>query len=91
LDCRSMRCRIRSFNQRKTNSMKNNPQAFPTPGVHDPTLPTFYRAIEGMTLLDWFAGQALAGISGNMMYHQMVVTAYDIAETMLIEREKRIK
>jgi hypothetical protein len=76
--------------------MKNNPQAFPTPGVHDPTLPTFYHAIEGMTLLDWFAGQALQGLMNRdtLVFQSCDAKsdeAYNIAEAMLIEREKRIK
>ena len=48
---------------------------------------------EGMTLRDWFAGQALAGMNaadrrwenGNL---DMAVAAYSQADAMLAEREK---
>ena len=44
-----------------------------------------------MTLRDWYAGQALIGLLGNMHSHnthkQMVQSALDIADDMLHVRE----
>jgi hypothetical protein len=73
--------------------MKNNPQAFPTPGVFDPTLPQFHKPVEGATLLDYFAGQVISSYNGRSMIHytDMAKLAYNVAEAMLAEREKRIK
>lgn len=42
----------------------------------------------GMTLRDWFAGQALAGMLVNPDNHVTVATAYDFADAMLAERRK---
>lgn len=50
---------------------------------------------EGMTLLDWFAGQALAGMLANGqpeslgLVHATAVTAYILADAMMKERETR--
>jgi hypothetical protein len=56
-------------------------QAFPRPNV------------PGMTLLDWFAGQALAGLLANSetawITKHAAVTAYNYANAMLAERESR--
>lgn len=48
---------------------------------------------EGMTLRDWFAGQALAGMSahpkiGNNSDELMARLAYSQADAMLVERAK---
>ena len=47
----------------------------------------------GMTLLDWFAGQALAGVTayphGDMSKLEAAKWAYDMAVLMLREREAR--
>lgn len=60
--------------------------AFPVPGVRD-----------GMSLRDWFAGQALAGIHAALQasnwpkeaWHRYAATcAYMAADAMLAEREK---
>lgn len=54
-------------------------QAFPRPNV------------PGMTLLDWFAGQALAGLLANpecnRNYKQSAYAAYAFAEEMLEARD----
>lgn len=79
------------------NTLKN-PPAFPQPmtplnsrgGFAEPQTP-------GMTLLDWFAGQALAGLhaNSNLVTHVKFVDiaqdSYSAAEAMLAERERRLK
>jgi hypothetical protein len=53
---------------------------------------------DGMSLRDWFAGQALAGIMAHRnlpplhgVYDQNIVhRAYDIAQDMLVERKKYV-
>ena len=47
------------------------------------------RSDEGMSLRDWFAGQALAGMLANPDNHVTAATAYDFADAMLAERGKR--
>lgn len=49
----------------------------------------------GMTLRDWFAGQALMGIvtayalgKGDWLLPDMVYQAYEVADAMLAERSK---
>ena len=53
----------------------------------------FAESFPGMTLRDWFAGQALTGMLTNPMYddnHSANVAqqAYMQADAMLLEREK---
>jgi hypothetical protein len=46
----------------------------------------------GMTLRDWFAGQALTGLAAdtsNVHAHLMAKAAYIIADRMLEERKRR--
>ena len=48
---------------------------------------------DGMTLRDWFAGQALAGSLGNpessiISERLMAKVCYDYADAMLVERNK---
>ncbi len=69
-------------------SKPDNPQAFPCAagGIW----------IEGMTLLDYFAGQALEGLlaGGNETNWKdtgRVRYAYGVAEAMLAERQKRME
>jgi hypothetical protein len=60
-----------------------------------------YEAQHGMSLLDYFAGQALAGLlafspdgtdaSGQMRFGDAASDAYRYAEAMIREREKRAK
>lgn len=53
------------------------------------------REFEGMSLRDWFAGQALAGICGhktgfaNLSALQAAEFAYQYADAMLEQREKQ--
>lgn len=45
----------------------------------------------GMSLRDWFAGQALVGlINQHMSWDNNSVDAYDMADAMLVERAKRM-
>ena len=64
----------------------NNPPAFPggSPTEID----------KGMTLLDYFAGQAMQGMTCPEQPQDMVTivkAAYEIAQAMLSERDKYIK
>ena len=63
-------------------AINNGGQAFPWPerGIH-----------HGMTLRDWYAGQALAGLEANssvdMTVEDAAVMAYQLADAMLAARE----
>jgi hypothetical protein len=61
-----------------------------------PAFPTRYHEdMHGMTLRDWFAGQALAGIistcdaksEGSQAIKPIAEAAYDFADAMLAARE----
>jgi|688.fasta_scaffold265185_5 hypothetical protein len=49
----------------------------------------------GMTLRDWFAGQALSGMMANSYYHESGIVpikdCYHFADAMIAEREKGVK
>lgn len=76
--------------------MPENPSAFPRPAV------VAYEGINwtedshsGMTLRDWFAGQALIGVTRTRMpagteqiEDILAAVAYKIADAMLKERER---
>ncbi len=48
--------------------------------------------VRGMTLRDWFAGQALAGmLSGRASTESVSAGAYAIADAMLAERAKEAR
>lgn len=48
------------------------------------------RGMEGMTLRDWFAGQALAGMLANFMRTDNLSNrAYRLADEMIVAREER--
>lgn len=69
------------------NNKPKNPHAFPVVGSD------FYSDSEGMTLRDYFAGQALTGIlSNNSNDHKtskdIVRESYALADEMLAERER---
>jgi len=85
----------------------NNPKAYPynfliltgSDDVSPENLKDLERTIHtkdaGMTLLDYFAGQALVTLKrqiqdNDTFYHEIAEKAYHIAEAMLEEREKRI-
>jgi hypothetical protein len=57
----------------------NSPPAFP---VQD----GFYAA--GMSLRDWFAGQALATLQPHWDAKPLAKAAYEVADAMLAERER---
>ena len=59
----------------------NGGQAFPCPSPARP----------GMTLRDYFAGQALAGISANPSKEWYGATPYDIAEASVIIADEMLK
>ena len=65
-----------------------NPNAFPTLQQHG-DLQT-WSTYEGMTMRDWFAGQALQGLIANSNTkntgNELIVTSYKIAEEMLKQR-----
>ena len=71
----------------------NNPPAFPIPDVRTHDGMGISEGSPGMTLRDWFAGQALAG---SMAFHgslgmgfgpgEVAARAYEIADAMLGDR-----
>ena len=70
--------------------------AFPYSALQ-PGGPTMYADSEGMTLRDWFAGQAASGIcssrdeAGVLLehgYEWIATEAYRVADAMLKERNK---
>jgi hypothetical protein len=65
--------------------MNDGGQAFPfSAPVEFGALPLY-----GMSLRDWFAGQALAGIANpNMTYDRAAASCYAAADAMLRERNK---
>ena len=51
---------------------------------------------DGMTLLDYFAGQVVAGMSGNTVWDDadaddMGIISFGVAVAMIEERERRMK
>jgi hypothetical protein len=68
--------------------------AFPLPDQYTPQGTPVMQGHPGMTLRDWFAGQALAGILSDPNIHGPSVLsivpreAYEIADAMLSERKK---
>lgn len=69
-----------------------NPPAFPTPDQYTPGGQPVMQGSSGMTLRDWFAGQALAGMcaqptDGNANADARY--AYHLADAMLAERAKQ--
>jgi hypothetical protein len=72
-------------------SIINGGQAFPVPAVFIPECGPL-AGESGMTLRDWFAGQALSGLCSTERYADPVIeehiafTAYAIADAMLKTR-----
>ena len=86
--------------------MNDGGPAFPTPDVFQHVEERLYTAAyEGMTLRDWFAGQALEGMNANPellehvtegapfgdMARGLAQSAYLQADAMLTERNKEDK
>lgn len=72
--------------------MSDNPSAFPFNERHPDG--THYWSNAGMSLRDWFAGQALAGLcasdaGGYVKPPKQASDAYEMADAMLAERAKR--
>ena len=66
--------------------MKYNEPAFPS-NVLDAELTDVRYQNEGMSLRDWFAGQALAGLAHNQDdWNSAAMLAYKWADAMLEER-----
>lgn len=71
----------------------DNPSVFPSQAFGSDGLPS-WEAAPGMTLRDWFAGQAVSGLlaseAGIAPYSQdwAAERAYLIADAMLAERSK---
>jgi hypothetical protein len=71
--------------------MKNNEPAFPS-NNHPST--QAHEAVLGMSLRDWFAGQALVGIYSGKTWESIMLRdnpealAYRIADAMLEERSR---
>lgn len=75
----------------------NGGHAFPLTGMPDPNDRQHYYPEPGMTLRDYFAGQALAGLTtsnvndcltGNQHPDRYAEDAYSIADSMIAERSK---
>ncbi len=67
-------------------------QAFPIPEVRDEFGDIVQRVQPGMTLRDWFAGQAITSVVAKMPYldcDQSAAACYRIADAMLTERLKQ--
>lgn len=71
--------------------------AFPNSITEDPSAPgerlfPYEHGLGGMTLLDWFAGQALAGnLNDGAQLERIAKEGYDIAAAMVAEKRKREK
>ncbi len=68
--------------------------AFPSGKSENPGFENSHPLHEGMTLLDWFAGQALAGICASgpgtqWTNERLAADAYGLAEAMIAERQRR--
>ena len=65
--------------------------AFPRPSVYDPEDAIFCMGQSGMSLRDWFAGQAMAGITSSSGFRPSTAAkeAYAFADAMLEKRAER--
>ena len=76
------------------NKQKDGGSAFPMiEGARDGQGQNYYFSVGGMTLRDWFAGQALAGILANpeidIPADDTAEIVYRYADAMIAERETR--
>lgn len=65
--------------------------AFPETGIEYTDADGIYRTCRGMSLRDWFAGQALSGVIINTTWKTLdeaAISAYIAADEMLKKREK---
>lgn len=68
-------------------------QAFPVPGLSNLPNDNFIHPFPGMTLRDWFAGQALSAMDIQILVAEpaaqyMATSAFIIADKMIAERER---
>ncbi len=72
------------------NTVNDGGPAFPVPDSHYADGQVQYGS-NGMTLRDWYAGQALAGLEANssvdMTVEDAAVMAYQLADAMIKARE----
>ncbi len=47
-------------------------------------------SIQEITMLDWYAGFALIGINQGRSEERIAIDAFDVAEAMMKERERRM-
>ena len=71
-----------------TEAKPENPQAFPLPTTE------VFQGHNGMTLQDYFAGQAIVSmgrdmLDGNYLVENIAKYSYELADAMLKERIKR--
>ena len=80
-----------------TTTVNDGGPAFPRPMVGSDQAGTVDAGCEGMTLRDWFAGQALMGLCADYgrttcaaegVHENLAMVAHRIADAMLKEREK---
>lgn len=74
-----------------TKQIDDGGPAFPRPiaGLVDGGV--YYSADEGMSLRDWFAGQALIAIGAAAPYTEVAAAAYAYADAMLRHRSSEKK
>ncbi len=75
--------------------MSDNPQAFPT-AIAVSVAGDEYHGADGMTLRDYFAGQALIalpniGCGADLDIEDTALAAYQIADAMLAARENKVQ
>ena len=81
-------------NETHTSTETGGP-AFPMPTGAEPRVDVTTHYNEGMTLLDYFAGQALAAVIGDhqkdkyITFEMTAIDAYAYAQAMLAERKRR--
>jgi hypothetical protein len=84
--------------QPQQGSYSDGGAAFPMPHHHDSTKGCYHQFHAGMTLRDWFAGQALAGELTNYpnaapqgdQCHSLATKCYELADAMLKAREVKL-